>query len=91
MQRAEVARRTAEMEVQKAQYMLEQERLKAEEIVREEIAKTQIEIAAEAEAERQRRVASGEADAVLARYRAEAEGVQDCSGSKGGWLFQSSC
>ena len=64
MQRSEVARRTAEMEVQKAQYMLE------------EIAKTQIEIAAEAEAERQRRVASGEADAILARYRAEAEGVQ---------------
>ena len=76
MQRAEVAKRSAEMEVQKAQYMLEQERLKAEEIVREEIAKTQIEIAAEAEAERQRRVASGEADAILAKYRAEAEGVQ---------------
>ena len=76
MQRAEVARRTAEMEVQKAQYNLEQERLRAEEIVREEIAKTQIEIAAEAEAERQRRVASGEADAILAKYRAEAEGVQ---------------
>ena len=76
MQRAEVARRTAEMEVQKAQYMLEQERLRAEEIVREEIAKTQIEIAAEAEAERQRRVASGEADAILAKYRAEAEGVK---------------
>ena len=76
MQRAEVARRTAEMEVQKAQYMLEQERLKAEEIVREEIAKTQIEIAAEAEAERQRRIASGEADAILARYNAEAEGIQ---------------
>jgi flotillin len=76
MRRAEVARRTAEMEVQKAQYLLEQERLKAEEIVREEIAKTQIEIAAEAEAERQRRVASGEADAVLAKYKAEAEGIQ---------------
>jgi len=76
MRRAEVARRTAEMEVQKAQYLLEQERLKAEEIVREEIAKTQIEIAAEAEAERQRRVAYGEADAVLAKYRAEAEGIQ---------------
>lgn len=76
MQRAEVAKRSAEMEVQKAQYMLEQERLKAEEIVREEIAKTQIEIAAEAEAERQRRVAGGEADAILAKYRAEAEGVQ---------------
>ena len=76
MRRAEVAKRTAELEVQKAQYLLEQERLKAEEIVREEIAKTQIEIAAEAEAERQRRIASGEADAILAKYKAEAEGVQ---------------
>ena len=76
MRRSEVASRTAEMEVQKAQYLLEQERLKAEEIVREEIAKTQIEIAAEAEAERQRRIAQGEADAILARYKAEAEGVQ---------------
>ena len=76
MRRAEVATRTAEMEVQKAQYLLEQERLKAEEIVREEIAKTQIEIAAEAEAERQRRIAQGEADAILARYQAEAEGIK---------------
>ena len=76
MQRAEVARRTAEMEVQKAQYNLEQERLRAEEIVREEISKTQIEIAAEAEAERQRRIAQGEADAVLARYNAAAEGTK---------------
>ena len=76
MRRSEVATRTAEMEVQKAQYLLEQERLKAEEIVREEIAKTQIEIAAEAEAERQRRIAQGEADAILARYQAEAEGIQ---------------
>ena len=76
MRRAEVARRTAEMEVQKAQYNLEQERLRAEEIVREEISKTQIEIAAEAEAERQRRIAQGEADAVLARFNAEAEGTK---------------
>jgi flotillin len=76
MRRSEVARRTAEIDVQKAQYMLEQERLKAEEIVREEIAKTQIEIAAEAEAERLRRIASGEADAILAKYKAEAEGIQ---------------
>ena len=76
MRRAEVARRTDEMEVQKAQYNLEQERLRAEEIVREEISKTQIEIAAEAEAERQRRIAQGEADAVLARYNAEAEGTK---------------
>ena len=76
MRRSEVATRTAEMEVQKAQYLLEQERLKAEEIVREEIAKTQIEIAAEAEAERLRRIAQGEADAILAKYRAEADGIK---------------
>ena len=76
MRRAEVARRTAEMEVQKAQYNLEQERLRAEEIVREEISKTQSELAAVAEAERQRRIAQGEADAVLARYNAEAEGTK---------------
>ncbi len=82
MRRSEVAARTAEMEVQKAQYLLEQERLKAEEIVREEIAKTQIEIAAEAEAERQRRIAQGEADAILARYNAEAEGVQKVLSAK---------
>jgi flotillin len=76
MRRSEVAQRKAEMEVQKAQYLLEQERLRAEEIVKEEIAKTQIEIASEAEAERQRRIARGEADAILAIYNAEAEGQQ---------------
>jgi len=76
MRRSEVAKRNAEMEVQKAQYLLEQERLRAEEIVREEIAKTQIEIASEAEAERLRRIARGQADAVLAKYNAEAEGLQ---------------
>jgi len=76
VQRAEVARRLAETEIQKAQYDLEQERLRAESIVSEKISKEQIEIAAEAEAEKLRRVAAGEADAVLARYRAEAEGTQ---------------
>lgn len=50
--------------------------MKASEIVREQIQKQQIEIAAEAEAERQRRIARGEADAILARYEAEASGVQ---------------
>ena len=76
MRRSEIAQRTAEMEIQKAQYLLEQERLRADEIVKEEIAKTQIEIASEAEAERLRRIASGEADAILAIYNAEAEGQQ---------------
>ena len=39
-------------EIEKAQYTLEGERLRAEEIAREEVAKLQMEIAAEAEAER---------------------------------------
>jgi len=82
LRRAEVARRTAETEIQKAQYMLEQERLRAEEIVREEIAKTQIEIAAEAEAERNRRTAQGEADAILSIRRAEAEGIAEVLNAK---------
>jgi flotillin len=91
--RSEVAKRIAETDIQKAQYLLEQERLRAEEIVREEIAKTQIEIAAEAEAERSRRVARGEADAILLKYEAEAKGVQkvlDAKASGYGKLIESS-
>jgi flotillin len=76
LQRSEVARRQAQAEIERAQYTLESERLRAEEIAREEVAKAQIEIAAEAEAERQRRIARGEADAILARYNAEAEGTK---------------
>ncbi|MEK9909407.1 MAG: SPFH domain-containing protein [Candidatus Thalassarchaeaceae archaeon] len=75
-QRAEVATAISEAEIQKAKFTEEEERLKASEIVREQIQKQQIEIAAEAEAERQRRIARGEADAILARYEAEASGVQ---------------
>ncbi len=75
-QRAEVATAKAEAEIQRAKFTEEEERLKASEIVREQIQKQQIEIAAEAEAERQRRIARGEADAILARYEAEASGVQ---------------
>ena len=73
-QRAEVATAKAEAEIQRAKFTEEEERLKASEIVREQIQKQQIEIAAEAE--RQRRIARGEADAILARYEAEASGVQ---------------
>ena len=75
-QRAEVATAKSEAEIQRAKFTEEEERLKASEIVREQIQKQQIEIAAEAEAERQRRIARGEADAILARYEAEASGVQ---------------
>ncbi|MDR2696921.1 MAG: hypothetical protein LBB40_00415 [Holophagales bacterium] len=75
LKRGEVARREAEVEIQKAQYRAEQERLNAHEIVRQEIDKRKVEIASEAEAEKTRREAKGVADAVLLKYQAEAEGL----------------
>jgi flotillin len=75
-QRADVAKAQAEAEIAKAKYDEEEQSLRASEIARETVAKQQVEIAAEAEAERQRRIARGEADAILAKYEAEAEGVQ---------------
>jgi flotillin len=82
LQRGEVARREAEVEIQKVQYRAEQERLNAAEVVRQEIDKKKIEIAAEAEAERIRREAKGQADAILLKYEAEAEGLRKVLESK---------
>lgn len=76
LRQAEVARYEAQVAIQQALYKAEQERLRAEEVVREEIEKNKIEIAAEAEAERVRREAKGEADGILFKYQAEAEGMQ---------------
>ncbi|NLT33846.1 MAG: flotillin family protein, partial [Acidobacteria bacterium] len=76
------ARRRAEVEIQKAQYLAEQERLNAEEVVQKEIDKRKIEISAEAEAEKTRREARGQADAILLRYTAEAEGIRKVLESK---------
>ncbi len=82
MQRGEVAKRRAEVEIQKAQYLAEQERLNAEEVVRKEIEKRKIEISAEAEAEKTRREAKGVADGVLFKYEAEAKGIKQVLESK---------
>ena len=82
LRKAEVARFEAQVAIQKALYDAEQERLRAEEIVRQEIEKEKIEIAAEAEAQRIRREAQGEADGILARYKAEAEGIKRLLESK---------
>lgn len=78
----EVAKRQAEAEIQKAQYLAEQERLNAEEVVREEINKKKVEIAAEATAQQIRKEAKGEADAILMKYEAEAEGIRQVLDSK---------
>ncbi|MCA0447091.1 MAG: flotillin family protein [Bacteroidetes bacterium] len=82
LQKGEVAKREAEVEIQKAQYKAEQQRLNALEVVRQEIDKQKIEIAAEAEAEKTRREAKGQADAILMKYQAEAEGIKKVLESK---------
>jgi flotillin len=82
MKLGEVAKREAEVDIQKAQYLAEEQRLNAEEVVRQEIEKRKIEIAAEAEAEKIRREAKGQADAILLKYQAEAEGIRKVLESK---------
>ncbi|MEO1321237.1 MAG: flotillin domain-containing protein, partial [Pseudomonadota bacterium] len=51
-------------------------RLEKQEIAQQLVDQQKIEIEADAEAERVRRIAAGEADAILAKYKAEAEGTQ---------------
>ena len=82
LKRGEVAKREAMVEIQKAQYRSEQERLNAEQVVQQEIEKRKIEIAAEAEAERVRRETKGRADAILLKYEAEAQGIRKVLESK---------
>jgi flotillin len=77
-----VARREAQVEIQKAEYRAEQERLNAAEVARQEVEKRKVEIAAEAEAEKTRREAKGVADAILLKYQAEAEGIKQVLESK---------
>jgi flotillin len=79
---AEVAKFEAQVKIQQAFYQSEQERLRAAEVVREEIEKNKIEIAAEAQAERTRREAKGEADGILLRYKAEADGMRQLLDAK---------
>lgn len=92
--KAEVAKRIAEAQIEKAHFMAEQEAQKAraemekekrnaEVIVPAEIRKREIEIAAEAEAEKKRREAKGEADAIFAKLDAQARGNFELLKSKG--------
>jgi flotillin len=74
--RGEVAQQEASAEIQKAKALAEQRRLEAEEVVPREIEKRKLEIDAAAQAEQQRRLAQGEADAILLVKAAEAEGIR---------------
>ncbi len=80
--RGEVAKNEAEVIIQKTHAKAEAERLTAEEVVKEEIDKRKVEIAAEAWAEKMRREAKGQADAILAKYEAEAAGIRQVLDSK---------
>jgi len=74
--RADVASAEAFEVILRAEREQELARLSKDELAPQEIEKQRIEIAAEAAAEKMRREAKGEADAILARYEAEAAGVQ---------------
>lgn len=74
--RGEVAMANAARDVLVAEKERELAKLEKEQVAKQMIERKIIEIDAEAEAERLRRVARGQADAVLARYEAEAQGLR---------------
>jgi flotillin len=72
----EVAMAEATRDVLVAEKEAEIARLEKVEVARQIVEQRKIQIDADAEAERIRRIAKGEADGVLAKYLAEAEGLQ---------------
>lgn len=73
---AQVAAAEAKAAILVAEREQELARLQKEQIVQQEIERTRVEIEADAAAEKARREAAGHADAILARYNAEAEGTK---------------
>jgi len=73
---ADVARANADRAVFDAEKDKEMARLSMEEVARQEIDRMKVEIEADAKAEQIRRVAAGQADAILAKATAEAKGLQ---------------
>ncbi len=67
----------AEQDAELARAQREKATLEADIVVKAEIDKRQLEIAAEAEAEQSRRRARGEADAIYAKMEAEARGLEE--------------
>ncbi|MBQ0011415.1 MAG: flotillin family protein [Clostridiales bacterium] len=67
----------AEKEAELSRSAREKATLEADVIVKAEISKREMELAAEAQAEKIRRQAAGEADAIYAKMEAEARGMQE--------------
>lgn len=97
--KAEAAKKIADAQIEKAQFEAEQaaqfsraemekERQRAEIIVPATIHKQQVEIMAEAEAEKLRREARGEADAIFAKLDAEARGNYEILKAKGQGFYE---
>lgn len=74
--RGEVAMAEAAKDVLMAEKEQEIAQLEKDIIAKEMIQRKQVEIDAEAQAEKARRIAKGEADAILAKYMAEADGTK---------------
>lgn len=75
-QRGQIAQQQAYAEINRAKTLAELQRFEAEEIVPKEIERRKIEIAAAADAAKQRIEAEGKAAAILSIKEAEAEGVR---------------
>ncbi len=76
LRRGEIARALSERDILIAEKEKEIAKLEKEQLASREIEKRKLEVDAEAEAEQKRRIARGEADAILSKYSAEAEGIQ---------------
>ncbi|MCB1156568.1 MAG: flotillin family protein [Leptospiraceae bacterium] len=80
--RGDVARANADKDILMAEKQAEIARLEKEQLALQEVDKKRLEIEAEAQAEKARRIAKGDADATLARFQAEAEGLKSLLRSK---------
>lgn len=68
---------TAQEAAEQARAHLEKAKLEADVLVKAEIQKKEIEVAAEARAEETRRLAKGEADAIVMKMEAQAQGMRE--------------
>jgi flotillin len=73
---SEVAKAKAQTEILAAQKEEEKARLVKQELAQQEVNKLKFEVEADAEAEKIRRIARGNADAIRMKYEAEAAGIQ---------------
>jgi len=80
--RAQIAEQNAYAEIYKAQSLAELKRLEAEQVIPQEIERRKVEIAAAADAAKQRIEAEGQAAAILQIKQAEAEGVRKVLAAK---------